>query len=116
MDVDLCLRPATELAQLVRSRQLSIRELLSIHLAQIERLNPLVNAICTLNVEEAVTIADDLDKQLSTASKSLGELRHTRTNVMETKMRNISSLETTDPPELLDSEGYTIELNGNEEE
>lgn len=65
MDVDLCLRPATELAQLVRSRQLSVRELLSIHITQIERLNPSVNAICTLNIEEAVTNADDLDNQLS---------------------------------------------------
>ena len=50
-DADLCLRPATELAALVRSRELSAAELLAAHLEQIERVNPRVNAICTLDAD-----------------------------------------------------------------
>lgn len=49
---DLCFLPATELARLIRSRELSAREAMAAHLAQIERVNPKVNAIITLLPEE----------------------------------------------------------------
>ena len=49
---DLCYLPATELARLIRSRELSAREAMAAHLAQIERVNPKVNAIITLLPEE----------------------------------------------------------------
>lgn len=45
---DLVFKPATELAGLIRSRQLSAEELMRATLAQIERVNPQVNAVVTL--------------------------------------------------------------------
>ena len=64
-EADLCLRPATDLAALVRGRELSAAELLAAHLAQIERLNPRVNAICTLDAEGATAAAAQLDTALA---------------------------------------------------
>ena len=64
-DDDLCLRPATELAALVRSREVSAAELLAAHLDRIERLNPRVNAICTLDAEGAAAAAARLDAELA---------------------------------------------------
>ena len=43
---DLCFLPAIELARLIQTKQLSAREVMAAHLAQIERVNPQVNAIC----------------------------------------------------------------------
>ncbi len=64
-DLDLCLRPATELAALVRNRELSAAELLAAHLKQIERLNPQVNAVCTLDAGRAAATAAQLDAALA---------------------------------------------------
>src|ERR1041385_332736 len=50
-------RPATELARLIRRRALSPVELLRAHLETIERLNPKINAICTLAAEPAMAAA-----------------------------------------------------------
>ena len=68
-DADLCLRPATELAALVRSRGLSAAELLAAHLEQIERVNPRVNAICTLDAEGATAAAARLDAELAAGAE-----------------------------------------------
>ncbi len=51
---DLCYTPATELARLVRSKALSPVELMRTVLARIERVNPVVNAFCTLTPEAAL--------------------------------------------------------------
>lgn len=45
---------ATEIVALLKSRQLSVQEVTAIHLEQIERVNPIVNAICTLVAERAM--------------------------------------------------------------
>jgi amidase len=50
-------RPATELARLIRRKALSPVELLQAHLQAIERLNPKINAICTLAAESAMAAA-----------------------------------------------------------
>jgi amidase len=50
-------RPATELARLIRRKALSPVELLRAHLQAIERLNPKINAICTLAAESAMAAA-----------------------------------------------------------
>ncbi len=68
-DVDLCVRPATELAALVRSRELRAAELLAAHLEQIERLNPRVNAICTLDAEGAAAAAARVDEELAAGAE-----------------------------------------------
>jgi amidase len=54
---ELTRRPATELAQLIREKSISPVELLKAHLEAIERLNPKINAICTLAAESALAAA-----------------------------------------------------------
>ncbi|HEY0125541.1 MAG TPA: amidase [Blastococcus sp.] len=65
MTDDLCLRPATELSALLRSRAISARELLDAHLDRIDRLNPAVNAVVTLDADGARTAADAADAALA---------------------------------------------------
>ena len=45
---ELCFKTATELVDLVRQREISVLEVVTAHLEQIGRINPQVNAICTL--------------------------------------------------------------------
>jgi amidase len=70
---DLCARPATELAALVRAREISSRDLLEAHLDRIERLNPGINAIVTLDAEGARAAADAADAALA-AGEPVGPL------------------------------------------
>ena len=51
MTDDLCFRPATELAGMLRAREISARELLDVHLDRIDRLNPSLNAVVTLDAD-----------------------------------------------------------------
>ena len=71
--VDLHYLSATELAARIRSKQVSAREVLSAHLAQIERVNPKVNAIVTLVAERAMADAARAD-DLQARGQSLGAL------------------------------------------
>ncbi len=64
-DDELCLRPATELAAMVRSREVSARDLLEAHLARMERLDPTINAVVTLDPEGARAAADAADATLA---------------------------------------------------
>jgi amidase len=70
---DLCFRPATELAGMLRARDISARELLEAHLDRISRLNPAVNAVVTLDAEGARAAADAADAALS-AGDDVGPL------------------------------------------
>ena len=72
-DTDLCFKPATEIAQLLASRALSAVELLQAQLAQIERVNPAVNAIVTLTADAAMEAAKRAD-DASARGQSLGPL------------------------------------------
>jgi aspartyl-tRNA(Asn)/glutamyl-tRNA(Gln) amidotransferase subunit A len=56
-DTDLGFTPATELARMIRAKQLSPVELTHAVLARIERLNPRLNAFCTLLPEAALDAA-----------------------------------------------------------
>ncbi|MED5400330.1 MAG: amidase family protein, partial [Planctomycetota bacterium] len=60
MSNELCFQSAVQLASLVRSGELSARELLDAHLDQIDRVNPQVNAI--------VTLTDDLARKQAAAA------------------------------------------------
>ena len=51
---DLCYTPATELSALIAKRALSPVELTRAVLERIERVNPKVNAVCTLTAEAAL--------------------------------------------------------------
>jgi amidase len=62
---DLCFLTATELARRIRAREVSVTEVLQAHLAQIERVNPRVNAIVTLTAERALAEARTKDAELA---------------------------------------------------
>ena len=54
-------RSAVQLRAMIENRDISARELLALHLAQIEKINPSVNAIVTLVKEQAEASAQALD-------------------------------------------------------
>ena len=62
---DICFLTATQLADFIRSKELSAREVMEAHLAQIERVNPKVNAIVTLLPERALAAAEAADEALA---------------------------------------------------
>lgn len=62
---DLCLMPAVEQRALLRSREISAVELLDASLAQIEKVNPEVNAIVTMDAEGAKAQAVFADAMLA---------------------------------------------------
>ncbi|MFD8090883.1 amidase [Streptomyces malaysiensis] len=72
-DDDLCFRTALDLGHLLRTRELSARELLEAHLARIERVNPAVNAIVTLVADRAREAARQADERI-VAGEELGPL------------------------------------------
>lgn len=63
---DICFMTATEMAERIRRRDLSAREVMEAHLAQIKRVNPVVNAIVTqVPEDEALALADAADAALA---------------------------------------------------
>ncbi|MBI4269960.1 MAG: amidase [Candidatus Rokubacteria bacterium] len=56
-EADLCFVPATRLVALIRRRQVSPLEVTQAVLARIERVNPRLNAYCTVAVEQALADA-----------------------------------------------------------
>jgi amidase len=73
MTSDICSLSAVEMARLIRSKQLSARDVLSAHLDQIERVNPAVNAIVTLVADQAIARARLAD-EMSARGEALGPL------------------------------------------
>lgn len=61
---EICYMTATEMVRRLRAKQLSAVEVMTAHLSQIERINPLVNAIVTLLPEEALAGATAADASL----------------------------------------------------
>jgi amidase len=51
-EASICFMSAKEMAELIRQKKLSSREVMQAHLAQIKRVNPKVNAVVTLVDEE----------------------------------------------------------------
>ena len=72
-DTSLCYLTATELALKIRSGEISAVETMEAHLAQIEKVNPQVNAIVTLVPELALEQARKADEKLAQGGK-LGPL------------------------------------------
>ena len=60
---ELCFTPARRLAQLIRARKLSATEVMKAFIAQIERVNPRVNAIVTFLPEQALKAAKAMDRR-----------------------------------------------------
>ncbi len=65
MTDELVFRTARDLAAAIRSGELTAREVLQAHLDQIERFNPAVNAIVSLDCDRALSAADEADRQLA---------------------------------------------------
>ena len=59
---ELCFTPARTLARLLRARKISATEVMRAFIAQIERVNPKVNAIVTFLPEEGLKAAKALDR------------------------------------------------------
>jgi len=62
---DLCFLSATEQAELIRTQKISAVQLIRAHLDQIERFNPVLNAIVTLTAESAMAEAVLADKKIA---------------------------------------------------
>jgi amidase len=62
---DLCEMSAVELAARLARKDVSAREVMTAHLAQIERINPKVNAIVTLVAEQAMANAAKADAAIA---------------------------------------------------
>src|SRR5438132_425233 len=61
---DLAFTPATELARLIRAKKLSPVELTRAVLDRVERLNPIVNAFCTVTADLALAAAREAEQAL----------------------------------------------------
>ena len=70
---DLCFLSAVELARRIRAREVSAVEVLQAHIAQIERVDPAVNAMVTRTFERAEADARAVDAKLS-RGESVGVL------------------------------------------
>lgn len=73
MSREICFLTATEMAAEIRAGRLSARETMQAHLAQIERVNPQVNAIVTLHAEQALAAAAAAD-EVQARGEPLGPL------------------------------------------
>ncbi len=71
---DICMRGARELATLIRSREISSREVVSAFLARIETLNPRFNAIVSMVDRDAVLASADAADRAVARGDSLGAL------------------------------------------
>ncbi len=69
---EIVFQSAKKLARLIRTRKLSAVEVMRAHIAQIERVNPKVNAIVTFLPEQALKQAKNLDARLARAKTTGG--------------------------------------------
>jgi amidase len=70
---EICFLTAAELAKNIRTKKLSVREVVEAHLNQIDRINPKVNALVTLVPDRAREQADAAEQAIATG-KELGPL------------------------------------------
>ena len=83
---DICFTPARKLAQLIRARKLSATEVMKAFIAQIERVNPKVNAIVTFLPEDALAAAKKFDRNFkSNKAKPLAGLPIAYKDLVATK-------------------------------
>ena len=72
-DSEIALLPARRLARMIQDREISSRELLELYLQRIDRLNPLLNAVVTLDPEGARAAAAAADERTA-AGRPMGPL------------------------------------------
>jgi amidase len=73
-DRDLCFASATALAGMIRHRRVSPLEVVRAVLARIERVNPALNAYCTVAAEHALAAARRATAQVGRRGATLGPL------------------------------------------
>jgi amidase len=66
---ELCFTPARKLAQMIRARKVSATEVMKAFIAQVERVNPTVNAIVTFVPDLALSAAKQLDRKSKSSSR-----------------------------------------------
>ena len=69
---DIVFQSARKLARLIRTKKLSAVEVMKAHIAQIDKVNPKVNAIVTFVPEAALKDAKKLDARLARAKTTAG--------------------------------------------
>ena len=69
MSDDLCNRTATQLAELLSTKQTSAVEVMRAHLEQIDRFNPQVNAIISMVPDQALDAAKAADQLLASGAE-----------------------------------------------
>ncbi|MFC7328820.1 amidase [Marinactinospora rubrisoli] len=65
---EIAFRPAREMADMLRRREISARELLAAHLARIATVNPAINAVVTLSADRALEEAAAADERLASGA------------------------------------------------
>lgn len=70
---EVCRLPAVEQAKLIRSQQISARELLDAHVSRIERFNPTLNAVVGMDLDVANARAAAVDEAIA-ANRRIGPL------------------------------------------
>src|SRR6266850_7226188 len=71
---DLCFTPATELAALIRRKKVSPDDVMRAVLDRIEKVNPPLNAYCTVAAEQAVAAAKKATAAIGRRGATLGPL------------------------------------------
>lgn len=66
---DLCFTSSVKLAGLLARREVSARELVAAHLEQIDRVNPKINAIVSLDADRALAEAAAADERLASGAE-----------------------------------------------
>ena len=89
---DIHFAPATELANLVRSKQVSSVELTEHFIARIEKFDPLINAVVVKDFDRARTAAQTADRKMSRGDE-LGPLHGVPITIKESY--NVAGLPTT---------------------
>jgi Asp-tRNA(Asn)/Glu-tRNA(Gln) amidotransferase A subunit family amidase len=72
MDLDVATATATELAEAIRDRRISSRELLEYLIARGERLNPALNAVARLRAAGAIIVAGPMARGVGDLRTALG--------------------------------------------
>lgn len=70
---ELCFTPATDLVRMIRRKDVSVTEVMEAHLAQVDRVNPTVNAIITYHPEQALDSARKADEAIA-RNEAMGPL------------------------------------------
>ena len=73
MDKELCYMPVSEMAEAIKKREISCIDVVDTILERIEKINPKINAYCTVLTDEARKAAKEADEAVK-QGRRLGPL------------------------------------------